>query len=180
MTNLNVDIVSITAVGDIEEEVDIQAVAEDVNLPVARHDPGLNASLFRFKEDGRLVLLYRSGKYILRGGDEFDQMYEINNRFLNVLSELGIKIAEVSLEVKNVVTLGNIEQKLDLNELMVELGIGQVEYEPEQFPGLVFRPSETRCVLLIFSSGKVVITGGRSKNENEEAFSAFIERINTN
>lgn len=178
MTKRNVDVVSITALGNINQEVDIQALAEDVSLPVARYDPNLNASLFRFEEDGELILLYTSGKYILRGGDEFGQMYDINDRFLHVLSGLGMDVAEASLEVKNIVTLGNVEQKLNLKALMIELGMEQVEYEPEQFPGLVFRPPGTGCVLLVFSSGKVVITGGQTEQENEEAFSSLIERIN--
>jgi transcription initiation factor TFIID TATA-box-binding protein len=177
MTDRDAEVVSITALGNIHQEVDIQTVAEDVSLPTARYDADLNASLFRFEEDGELILLYTSGKYILRGGDEFDWMYKINDKFLDVLSGLGIDVAEASLEVKNIVTLGKLEQKLNLNALMIELGIEFVEYEPEQFPGLVFRPPGTGCVLLIFSSGKVVITGGQTKQENEEAFSSLIERI---
>ena len=48
------------------------------------------------------------------------------------------------------------------------LGLENVEYEPEQFPGLVYRIKQPKVVVLIFSSGKLVITGGKSPEECEE------------
>jgi transcription initiation factor TFIID TATA-box-binding protein len=60
---------------------------------------------------------------------------------------------------------------------MIDLGIEKVEYEPEQFHGLVYRPDETNCVLLVFGSGKVVITGGRTAEENREAFEMLSKRV---
>ena len=173
----DLNIVSISALGKLHTEVDIQVLAEDVPFPIARYEPEMGASLFRFEEDGELMILYSSGKYILRGGDDFDQVYDANDRFLRELSNIGIHIENPSLTVKNVVTLGDLERSMNLNTLAIELGLQQVEYEPEQFPGLVFRPSGTQCVLLVFSSGKIVITGGKTKEENKEAFSVLLENI---
>jgi transcription initiation factor TFIID TATA-box-binding protein len=50
----------------------------------------------------------------------------------------------------------------------VALGLENIEYEPEQFPGLVYRIKVPKVVVLIFSSGKLVITGGKSQEECEE------------
>lgn len=124
-----------------------------------------------------MIILYTSGKYILRGGDEFERMHAVNDRFLELLEDMGVDVSGADLEVKNVVAVGNLERDVNLNALMIELGMETVEYEPEQFPGLVYRPERTNCVLLIFASGKVVITGGRTREEDEEAFAALAERI---
>lgn len=170
MTESEVEVVNIAALGTLEIEVDIEQIVEDAELPVANFDPEYNAAFFRFEEDGELIILYTSGKYILRGGDEFDRMYQVNSEFLDFIANLGISVDEPTLEVKNVVSVGDLHHEVDLNTLTIGLGLEQTEYEPEQFPGLVYRPSDTRCVLLVFASGKVVITGGRSEKEDSQAF----------
>jgi transcription initiation factor TFIID TATA-box-binding protein len=173
MSESDVEVVNIAALGTLGGEVDIEQIVEDADLPVANFDPEYNAAFFRFEEDGELIILYTSGKYILRGGDEFEKMHEVNSQFLDFISDLGIQVNNPTLEVKNVVSVGNLERQIDLNTLTIALGLEQTEYEPEQFPGLVYRPSDSRCVLLIFASGKVVITGGRSEKEDNQAFKSL-------
>ena len=173
MSESDVEVVNIAALGTLGGEVDIEQIVEDADLPVANFDPEYNAAFFRFEEDGELIILYTSGKYILRGGDEFGKMHEVNSQFLDFISDLGIQVNNPTLEVKNVVSVGNLEREIDLNTLTIALGLEQTEYEPEQFPGLVYRPSDSRCVLLIFASGKVVITGGRSEKEDNQAFKSL-------
>jgi transcription initiation factor TFIID TATA-box-binding protein len=173
MSESDVEVVNIAALGTLGGEVDIEQIVEDADLPVANFDPEYNAAFFRFEEDGELIILYTSGKYILRGGDEFGKMHEVNSQFLDFISDLGIQVDNPTLEVKNVVSVGNLERQIDLNTLTIALGLEQTEYEPEQFPGLVYRPSDSRCVLLIFASGKVVITGGRSEKEDNQAFKSL-------
>jgi transcription initiation factor TFIID TATA-box-binding protein len=178
MDELAVEIVNITAVGDLGVEVDIEQLASDSELPVANYNPKNNAAFFRFEEDGKLIILYTSGKYILRGGDDFDMMYEVHDHFLSYFKHMGLEFTDSSINVKNVVSIGNLEKDIELNTLMIELGLEDTEYEPEQFPGLIYRPDSTRCVMLVFASGKVVITGGRTAKEDEEAFLTFKNKIN--
>lgn len=176
--NNEVEVVNIAASGDINAEVDIEQLANDCDLAVSNYDPEFNAASFRFEEDGELVLLYRTGKYILRGGDDFDKMRDVNQKFLQFLSSKGINVSDPIFEVKNVVCVGDMQQSVDFNQLIAFLGLENTEYEPEQFPGVVYRPTYSRCVLLIFASGKVVITGGRSKEDDESAFFALLDELN--
>ncbi|MDP6325656.1 MAG: hypothetical protein QGI36_01010 [Candidatus Thalassarchaeaceae archaeon] len=60
-------------------------------------------------------------------------------------------------------------RKLNLNNLTFHLPFDKVEYEPEQFPGLIYRLDYPKVVCLIFGSGKMVITGARHKDEILEA-----------
>jgi len=66
-----------------------------------------------------------------------------------------------------------------LSALAIGLGMEVTEYEPEQFPGLVYRPRDHECVLLVFATGKVVITGAQGVTEADAAFSAFREATET-
>lgn len=172
-----IEVVNIAAVGELGVEVDIEQLATNSELPVANYDPEYNATFLRFEEDGELFILYTSGKYILRGGDDFDEIHEINQRFLMYLSDLGIEFSDPSLEVKNVVAVGELESDIELNALMIGLGLEKTEYEPEQFSGLIYRPEDSRCVLLVFASGKVVVTGGRTAEEDEKAFLHLREEV---
>ena len=65
--------------------------------------------------------------------------------------------------------LAALPRKLNLNNLTFHLPFDKVEYEPEQFPGLIYRLDYPKVVCLIFSSGKMVITGARTKSDLFEA-----------
>jgi transcription initiation factor TFIID TATA-box-binding protein len=173
----DIEVVNIVGSADLQREVDIKTLAEDASLPVSNYDPKSNASFFRFEEDEELVIMYTSGKYILRGGDEFKKTYEVNNQLLDFLKRMGLEIEPTELDINNVVAVGNIDQEINLNTLMIELGMEKVEYEPEQFPGLVYRPDQTNCVLIVFGTGKIVITGGRTEEEDQKAFEAIKKQI---
>jgi len=51
---------------------------------------------------------------------------------------------------------------INLNKVVITLNVENIEYEPEQFPGLVYRIKDPKIVVLIFSSGKIILTGGRN------------------
>ncbi len=176
-TKPGVEVVNIAATGDLGVEVDIEKVVEDVDFEVANYDAEFNAAFLRIQEDEELVILYTSGKYILRGGDEFNRMHEVKMKFLNSLSGLGIDFQTEMFEVKNVVCVGDLETTVDLNSAILTLGLENTEYEPEQFPGMIYRPEESPCVHLLFSSGKVVVTGGETHEAAQSAFDLLHEKL---
>jgi transcription initiation factor TFIID TATA-box-binding protein len=77
------------------------------------------------------------------------------------------------VKIQNIVASSDLGGRLDLNEVAMMLGLENIEYEPEQFPGLVYRIKEPRAVLLLFRSGKVVCTGARTIDD----VSAAVERL---
>ena len=72
--------------------------------------------------------------------------------------------------VVNLVSTAELGDDVNLNALSIALGLENTEYEPEQFPGLVYRPEGFPAVTLVFASGKVVITGASSVETATEAF----------
>ncbi len=92
---------------------------------------------------------------------------------------MGILVSSdnTTFEVKNVVCVGDLEQSVDLNKMTLLLGLESVEYEPEQFPGLVYRPSDFDLTLLIFGSGKVVLTGSNQVKTAEGALISLKEKV---
>ena len=68
---------------------------------------------------------------------------------------------EPKIEVQNIVASSDLEQEINLNTVAITLGLEKVEYEPEQFPGLVYRLDDPKVVVLLFGSGKMVCTGAK-------------------
>jgi len=174
------EIVNVVGSGSIGEEVNLEVLASSVEDSIVKYDPEKYPGLYlRFDEDGPLTTLYRTGKFIITGGSSVDSLEERRDKFLNFLDDLGIVDLPIDDDffVQNIVAVGQIDQQVNLNALAIGLGLEDTEYEPEQFPGLVYRPDASDVVCLLFSSGKVVITGSTSVRQSKESFSSLKDRI---
>jgi transcription initiation factor TFIID TATA-box-binding protein len=67
--------------------------------------------------------------------------------------------------------------EINLNSLAISLGFENIEYEPEQFPGLVYRIRDPKVVALLFSSGKIVCTGAKDPNDVMKAIDILSKEL---
>lgn len=170
---MSVEIANIVGSGDLHAELDLDALEEDLCTPYLEYDPSNYHGLYvRLRDGGPLITAYRSGKYIISGCSSYEALNETNEGFLAKIAELGIieQSQETGFEVQNVVSTATLDKDANLNALSIGLGLESTEYEPEQFPGLIYRPSDIGAVLLVFANGKVVITGARDLDTAEKAF----------
>jgi transcription initiation factor TFIID TATA-box-binding protein len=79
------------------------------------------------------------------------------------------------MQVENIVASAKLEGKLNLDKIAFELE--NSEYEPEQFPGLVYRMKEPKVAFLLFGSGKIVCTGGRSTRDVNDAVEKIHKKL---
>jgi len=97
------------------------------------------------------------------------------------LRDIGIMVDESpEITVQNIVATADLGAQIDLNTVAVTLGLTSVEYEPEQFPGLVYRIDEPKVVLLLFGSGKVVCTGARKPADVDKAVEKITAELKAN
>lgn len=166
-----VEVVNIVGTGQIPSELDLFQLAKDIDLHQVNHQIQSGQGLYlKFSEDSPTVILATAGKYIITGADSLEEVDETQEQLFELLNSLGINTdGGVGISINNVVCTHELGRDVNLGSLAVALGFERVEYEPEQFPGLIFRPSELDAVLLIFSSGKLVITGVQSKETAETA-----------
>lgn len=89
------------------------------------------------------------------------QLEESRECVLTELQEIELleTAEDVTFSIQNIVCQADIEEALNLNAVMIAMGMEQTEYEPEQFPGLIYRPERFQCFILLFSNGKIVLTG---------------------
>jgi len=159
--------------GSLDSEFDLETLSEEIGQPRARYDPDKYPGMYlRFEESGPLVTVYRTGKYIITGTTSEEELFNFRDRFLNFLSGISAinNPTDEWFSVQNYVCTEDLNQDLDLNALTVGLGLERTEYEPEQFPGLIYRPEEYDGVVLLFATGRIVITGCKSLDTAREIF----------
>jgi transcription initiation factor TFIID TATA-box-binding protein len=150
-------------------ELDLPAIA--VSLEGAEYEPERFPGLiYRLKEPKTATLLFRSGKVVCTGAKSVEQVKVAIDKVIKQLEKIGIRIkTEPKIEIQNIVASSDLGQSINLNAIAITLGLERVEYEPEQFPGLVYRLDVPKVVLLLFGSGKLVCTGARKPQDVEDA-----------
>lgn len=157
---------------NLEQELDLDALADD--LDDVSYDPERFPGLiFRTQDPKAAALIFRSGKLVCTGASSIADMTTAVEMAFENLRTLGLDIPpEPDVTVQNIVTSGDLGTELNLTAIAIGLGLETVEYEPEQFPGLVYRADELSVVVLLFGSGKFVITGGERPSDAEDATEA--------
>lgn len=161
------NLVNVVATGSINHELDLKTVHKDIqNYNQVNESEITRSNLnIRFTEADGTLLLYASGKYNIMGCSSVDEVEIINQLFLDTLSELGITIqSELSiLSISNYVYTIDLNQDINLNKIYFELD-GDVRYEPEQNPFVIYKPDNINGMITISNSGKCVVNTSKGRD----------------
>ncbi|MEM2025494.1 MAG: TATA-box-binding protein [Desulfurococcaceae archaeon] len=158
---------NIVATVILEHELDIDLLETELPNLVYKPEqfPGV---IFRLERPRATALIFRSGKMVVTGTKSITQLVEAVKRIIRTLDRYGIRVrGKPRVQVQNIVAGGDLNSYVNLEKAAYYLE--DCMYEPEQFPGLIHRMRDPRVVLLIFSSGKMVITGAKEEAEVERA-----------
>ena len=135
--------------------------------------PGL---VIRIKEPKTSALIFSSGKIVCTGARTMVDVRASIRKIIKSLEKINVKIKEEpEVKIQNIVASGAVGMDLNLNVLAMKLE--NTEYEPEQFPGLVYKLPALRATFLLFSNGKVVCTGTKSEEQVNVALDKLIENL---
>ncbi|MCX6708159.1 MAG: TATA-box-binding protein [Candidatus Woesearchaeota archaeon] len=135
--------------------------------------PGL---VIRIKEPKTSALIFSSGKIVCTGARTMANVHESIRKIIKSLEKINVKIKDFpEVKIQNIVAAGSVGMALNLNILAMKLE--NTEYEPEQFPGLVYKLPEQKATFLLFSNGKIVCTGTKSEEEVNIALDKLIENL---
>ncbi len=167
MAKINIE--NVVASATIGEKIDIEAIS--MLLDEADYEPEQFPGLiYRLKEPKVAILIFRSGKVVCTGAKGIDSVRHAFEILTQRLGEAGISVVKSpEITVQNIVATWDTGHALDLTAITLSFGLERIEYEPEQFPGVIFRLSDPKIVMLFFGSGKVVCTGAKSVKELERA-----------
>jgi transcription initiation factor TFIID TATA-box-binding protein len=171
------NVVASTSLG---QELDLKAIA--LALGGSEYEPEQFPGLiYRIKDPKTAILLFRSGKVVCTGAKSLESVKTAIALVSKQIAAAGISVKkDPEITVQNIVATSDLGTQVDLNTVAITLGLNQVEYEPEQFPGLVYRLEEPKVVLLMFGSGKVVCTGARKPEDVEKAMEKIAADLKAN
>uniref|UniRef100_A0A0N4ZUS4 TATA-box-binding protein n=1 Tax=Parastrongyloides trichosuri TaxID=131310 RepID=A0A0N4ZUS4_PARTI len=148
--------------------LDLKKVAQSARN--AEYNPKRFAAvIMRIREPRTTALIFSSGKMVCTGAKSEDSSRLAARKYARIIQKLGFNAKFTEFKVQNMVGSCDVKFPIRLEGLCVAHAQFST-YEPELFPGLIYRMVKPRVVLLIFVSGKVVITGAKFKKDIDEAF----------
>jgi len=169
---------NVVATASFNQPLDIDAIAKA--FPHVEYRPQVFPGLpFRLKKPKTCTLLFNSGKVVCTGAKS---EREARRAILKVARELKaagiIIIGKPEIKIQNVVASGSLGDPVDLEGLCERARVGgSLMYEPEQFPGAIYRMESPSVVFLIFSTGKIVCVGAKKEEEVYEAMENLRRRL---
>jgi len=160
---LQVEIQNVVATGNLNQKLNLFSI---LNLtPGAVYNPQRFPGLvYKLKRPKTTTLLFTSGKLVCTGAKSERSAKTAINRIVKELRAHGIVIiSDPEVNIQNIVATSDLKGTLDLE--VVALCLNKTIYEPEQFPGLIYRLDQPKTVFLIFTNGKLVITGAKKEIE---------------
>jgi transcription initiation factor TFIID TATA-box-binding protein len=158
-----VKIENVVASAMLNQRIDLNAVVKGYPGVEYRPEqfPGL---VFRLKKPKTATLIFNSGKMVCTGAKSEREARGAVMKVIRELKKSGIVIVgKPELKIQNIVASANLNGMIDLEKSVFTLG--KTMYEPEQFPGLIYRMDDPKVVILLFASGKLVCTGARKEED---------------
>jgi len=174
MTDITIE--NIVASTQIADELDVERLANVI--PDAKYNPkSFPGLVLHFEDPETATLLFSSGKAICTGAKKMDDVNTTMQKLIDKIQKVGISVTKTpEMKMQNIVASADLKKELQLSTIAKGLLVQNVEYEPEQFPGLVYRMDDLNAAVLLFSSGKIVCTGTKTV----ENVSNVIERMKEN
>jgi transcription initiation factor TFIID TATA-box-binding protein len=181
---LDIKIENVVASASLEHGIDLQAVVKA--FPTVEYRPEVFPGLvFHTKRPKTAILMFRTGKMVCTGGRSEKEARKALRKIVRKLKMMGMVICgKLRIKVQNIVASVILGGKVDLEgfyEAGGKIGLGgRMMYEPEQFPGIIYRMEDPKAVILIFASGKLVCTGTTKEEEVYQAVENLNQELDEN
>ena len=149
-----------TVVVEITEKIDLHQIAR--KYPEVEYNPERFPGLvMRIEKPRATILIFSTGKMVVTGLRKAAEAPRVVEKVVKNIRKAGIKVSNPKITIQNIVASGDLHTNIDLN--MAAIVMEYAMYEPEVFPGLIYRMQEPKTVFLIFSTGRIVCTGAKKK-----------------
>ncbi|GME83527.1 unnamed protein product [Ambrosiozyma monospora] len=162
---------NIVATVNLDCRLDLKTIA--LHARNAEYNPKRFAAvIMRIREPKTTALIFASGKMVVTGAKSEDDSKLAARKYARIIQKLGFNAKFTDFKIQNIVGSCDVKFPIRLEGLAYAHGTFS-SYEPELFPGLIYRMVKPKIVLLIFVSGKIVLTGAKQREEIYKAFEAI-------
>jgi transcription initiation factor TFIID TATA-box-binding protein len=174
----SIQVQNVVASAKLNQKLDLKAIVKG-NPSVEYRPKTFPGLVFRIKRPKSAILIFSTGKMVCTGAKSEKEAKRAIKKVVKELRKSGIIIpGKAEIKIVNMVASGNLSGLIDLERSAYSLG--RTMYEPEQFPGLIYRVDSPKVVFLIFASGKIVCTGGTKEEDVYEAVAKLHEKLEDN
>lgn len=175
MSVFDIKVENVVAFSALGKDISLTRLVEklqDVEYNPERF-PGL---VYRIKEPRAATLVFSSGKIVCTGTRSVKLATEAMNKVVDGIRDTGVDLPrKFNVKIENIVASTQIDAKNKLNLEKLAFELENSEYEPESFPGLVYRIRNPKTAFLLFGSGKIICTGARKVKDIHTALGQFKE-----
>ena len=177
------EIASTMGTGSLGREIDLRPLVDElreyIELPFETNFTSEGMVTLYFGEDSPAYTLYRTGTFQIRGAKTESDLRDAESHLRTLLSDINVEMPEYEFRHVTSVFVGTLDADVNLEALTIALGLENTEYEPEQFPAVIYRPPEFAVTLLIFSTGKIIVGGTTDRDEARYALQSVEGEIAT-
>ena len=158
-----INIENVVASATLKQKIDLNSIVR--LFPGVEYRPEQFPGLvYRLKKPKTATLIFSSGKMVCTGAKSEAQARKAVTKVVDELKRNGMVIlGKPEIQIQNIVSSAGLGGHIDLEKTTYSLK--RTMYEPEQFPGLIYRMDDPKVVILIFASGKLVCTGAKKEAE---------------
>ena len=156
------------------DRIDLDKLASKLSNSAEYFPDNFPGVVYRMKKPRASFLIFSTGKALCTGTASEKDAKEAIENMLKLLKDMGIDVKTPKIEIQNIVASTKLDTRLDIDKMAFELE--NSEYEPETFPGLVYK-MEGSVTFLIFGTGKIVCVGARSTKEIKESFDIIVKKL---
>jgi transcription initiation factor TFIID TATA-box-binding protein len=177
MTRIKIE--NIVAYAQTAELLDIELLSE--KFPGSSYNPAEFEGLsVKYDEDKIAVIVLGNGKIICTGAKTLEDATDKIKKVSNKIKKTGFELKkDYDINIENVIVSTDFNKELRLSSIADGLLLQNVDYHPEDFPGLIYRMGSPNAVILLFSSGKLVCTGVKSIEDATNAVKMMEEKLSS-
>ena len=172
MDKNNPKLQNIVSTANLKCILDLREIA--LKAKNAEYNPSRFAAvIMRIKEPKTTALIFSSGKMVCTGARTEEASKQASRTYAKIIMKLGFPVRFTEFTVQNIVASADVKFPIRL-EGLANAHLNFCSYEPEMFPGLIFHMIEPKIVLLIFVSGKIVLTGAKNREDIYKAYDKIL------
>lgn len=163
---------NIVSTVDLKCKLDLKIIA--LNARNTEYNPKrFAAAIMKIRNPKTTALIFSSGKMVCTGAKSEEASKKASKKFAKTIKNMGFEVKFTDFKVQNIVASADVAFPIRLESLSHK-HVDFCQYEPEIFPGLIYRIYNPKVVVLIFVSGKIVLTGAKTRQMINDAYKSIL------
>lgn len=177
MTKIQIE--NIIAYTQISDLLDIKTLSE--KIIDSNYNPSeFNGLSIKYDKEKIAVIVLGTGKVFCTGAKEMTDAINKIKKVINQIKKIGFKIKkDYEIQIQNITATANLNKELDLESIAKNLILQNIDYQPNAFPGLIYKIDDIHTILIIFNTGKIVCTGAKNIDDATNYIKKFEEKLSS-